>query len=98
VKDTKTTVIFYVGNEGSGDIKLANTPDNKGLVGNIELDGSLPVLGDFKLEVTTGPETNRPPELGNAEAWAEKPLDRTMYMSVQVPFQHVWKVKGNGCS
>ncbi|KAF8534679.1 glucosidase I [Trichophaea hybrida] len=92
-KDTKTTVVFYVGNEGAGDIRLANTPDIKGLVGNIKLDGSLPVLGDFKLEVTTGPATNRPPELGNAEAWAERPLDRTMYLSLRVPSQHVWKAK-----
>jgi mannosyl-oligosaccharide glucosidase len=94
-EDTKTTVFFYVGNEGAGEIKLLNEPDNLGLGGVIELQGSLPVLGDFKLEVTPGPKTNHAPELGHAVEWKEQPLDRSAYISVQVPPNLVWKAKGN---
>ncbi|KAA8895843.1 glycoside hydrolase [Sphaerosporella brunnea] len=92
-KDTKTTLIFYVGNQGKGSIQLANEPDVKGLVGDVQLDGKLPVLGDFNVKVTTGPATNLPPQLGNADAWAERPLERTMYSSTQVPGLHTWKTK-----
>ncbi|KAI5820097.1 glycoside hydrolase [Pyronema omphalodes] len=92
-EDTKTTVFFYVGNEGAGEIKLLNEPDNLGLGGVIELQGSLPVLGDFKLEVTPGPQTNRAPELGHAVEWKEQPLDRSAYASVQIPPNLVWKAK-----
>jgi mannosyl-oligosaccharide glucosidase len=64
------------------------------LVGDVQLEGKLPVLGDFTVEVTTGPKTNHPPELGNAEAWAERPLERSMYVSAQMPGSQAWKTKG----
>ena len=69
----------------------------KGLLGTVELEGSFPVLGDFKLEVTRGPKTNKPPRLGNADAWADRPLERTMYASVRVLSNLAWKVKGIQC-
>lgn len=97
-KDTKTTVMFYVANEGTkGSIELANEPDMKGLTGTVVLAGSLPVLGDFKLEVTRGPQTNQAPVMGNAKAWAERPLSRTMYASMQLLPNLAWKVKGIAC-
>ena len=98
-KDTKTTVVFYVANGNEeGVIKLVNKPDDKGLVGNVDFEGNLPVLGGFKLQVTTGPKTNRPPELGAPEAWAERPLSRTMYVSVQLSSEYVWRAKGKNHS
>ena len=91
--------MFYVANGNEeGVIKLVNKPDDKGLVGNVDFEGNLPVLGGFKLQVTTGPKTNRPPELGAPEAWAERPLSRTMYVSVQLPSEHVWRAKGKNHS
>lgn len=77
---------------------LTNSPNSKGLVGSVGLEGSLPVLGNFKLEVTTGPETNSPPLLVNTDEWAQRPLDRTMYMAGNLPKGQIWKAKGNESS
>ena len=76
-------------------MSLANEPDALGLEGTTELHGDLPGLGMFKLEVTTGPETNKAPAYGKPEAWADQPLDRTIYSSIHLPPQHTWKTKGN---
>lgn len=93
--DTRTTIFFYASAQDLNAISLANKPDPKGLKGNVVLDGQLPVLGKFKLEITTGPPTNTAPTTGVPEAWADRPLDRTMYVSGNVPKEHLWKSKGN---
>lgn len=91
-------MIFYLGTESFAGISLVNTPDSKGIEGIVELRGSLPQLGDFKVEVTPGPDTNQAPVMGNPDAWAEQPLDRSIYTSVIAPPADVWKAKGNRIS
>jgi mannosyl-oligosaccharide glucosidase len=93
-EDLKTMVVFYVGLEGFGSLNLANEPDEKGLEGTVTLEGSLAKLGDFKIDITTGPKTNKAPPATNKRLWAEKPLDRTLYHSFQVADDEVWKAKG----
>jgi mannosyl-oligosaccharide glucosidase len=86
--------VFYVGLEGFGSLGLTNEPDTKGLVGDVTLEGSAPKLGEFKIDITTGPKTNKPPGVGHEKYWKEKPLDRTQYSSMQVPVDELWKAKG----
>lgn len=73
---------------------MTNEPDEKGLEGDVTLQGSVPKLGEFKIDITAGPQTNRPPMSGSKKCWNEKPLDRTLYHSAQVPEAEVWKAKG----
>jgi len=89
-------VIFYVGLEGLGSLSLQNEPDERGLAGDVTLEGSIPKLGEFKIDITTGPSTNKPPKIGHEKYWNEKPLDRTSYHSLKVPAEDVWKAKGKG--
>ncbi|KAG0127972.1 glycoside hydrolase [Tuber indicum] len=91
--DLKTMVIFYVGLEGLGSLSLQNEPDERGLAGDVTLEGSMPELGEFKIDITTGPGTNKPPQVGHKKYWKEKPLDRTLYRSLKVPEEDVWKAK-----
>jgi mannosyl-oligosaccharide glucosidase len=82
-------VWFYSGVEGLGKMELVNEPDEMGLVGNVNLKGSIPRLGEFKLQITTGPKTNKNPTSGHT-----RPLDRTHYVSVEKPSKDVWRAKG----
>lgn len=92
--DLKTAIWFYVGLEGFGSVSLVNEPDESGLEGTVQLEGSIPRLGDFKIDVTSGPESNKAPRVIHPTYWAEKPLDRTLYHSVKVPEDQVWNAKG----
>lgn len=74
-----------------------NEPDEKGLEGTVQLEGSVPRLGDFKIDITPGPESNRPPQVVNPTYWTEKPLDRTLYHSVKASENQVWNAKGKIC-
>lgn len=85
---------FFVTAEGEGEIGLVNAPDPLGLAGPVVLEGQFPQLGEFKLEITEGPETNRCPQKVNQAAWAEQPLDRSVYASLKVPPKNIWQTKG----
>ncbi|KAI5803158.1 glycoside hydrolase [Geopyxis carbonaria] len=89
----KTTMVLNIGHGGLGSILLENEPDEKGLTGTVQLNGNLPQLGNFKVEITRGPESNHPPRQGVKSEWEHRPLDRTMYSSVKVPPNDVWKAK-----
>lgn len=65
----------------------------QGLEGDVTLNGQAPGLGEFKLTVTTGPETNQHP-LQVHEVSLSRPLDRTLYQSFQLKPEQVWKTKG----
>lgn len=86
--------MFYAALEGEGEVELADKSklDPEGLEGSVVLKGSTPDLGEFKLEITQGPETNQHPDMPDHEAINSK-LDRTLYRAAQVPESNIWRAK-----
>ena len=87
-----STVIFYAGMEGFGSLNVRNEDDELGIVGNLILDGSSQELGDFTMEITEGPESNKHPPPAHP-SYSEKPSDRTIVTSLQVQDDGMWQVK-----
>ena len=87
-----TTVIFYAAMEGFGSIGVANEEDDLGYEGTVTLEGQSNELGEFKIDITEGPKTNSHPPPSHA-AYRDKPLDRTMVASFQVPEEAIWQTK-----
>lgn len=87
-----TTVMFSVAMEGFGRISVQNEPDELGIQGDVEFEGSSDELGDFTIRVTEdeGKSAHPPPA---HESWANKPLDRSIVSSLQVPPENLWQVK-----
>lgn len=87
-----STVIFYAGMEGFGDLKVKNERDDLGIEGTVAMEGSSNELGEFILEITEGPEENVHPPATH-KSYAEKPLDRSIVTSLQVPEGNMWQAK-----
>lgn len=87
-----TTLVFYAAMEGFGSLEVANEIDELGYEGTVTFNGQTVELGDFKIDVTQGPGTNRHPPPTH-ESYEEKPLDRTMVASVDVPPDALWQAK-----
>lgn len=87
-----TTIVFYAGMEGFGTLGVKNEDDELGIEGNLVLEGSTTELGDFTLEVTEGPESNKHPPPTHP-SYAEKPSDRTIVASLRVQEENVWQAK-----
>lgn len=87
-----SAVIFYTAMEGFGSLEVANEKDDLGIEGTVTLNGQSTELGDFKIDVTEGPSTNMHPPATH-DSYAEKPLDRTMVSSFQVPEEAIWQTK-----
>ena len=87
-----TTVIFYGSMEGFGSLEIENEPDDLGYEGTVTMQGQTTELGDFKIDITTGPDSNRHPPVTH-KAYGSKPLDRTMVASFQVPEEAIWQTK-----
>jgi len=88
-----STVLFYAGMEGFGSLTVQNEPNDLGIEGTVRMEGSSNGLGDFTLEVTEGPQSNvHPPP--THPSYAEKPMDRSMVTSAQVPEGNIWQAKG----
>ena len=87
-----TTVIFYASMEGFGSLDVANEPDDLGFLDTVTLQGQTNELGNFKLDITTGPDTNAHPPATH-ETYGSKPLDRTIVASFQVPEEAIWQTK-----
>ena len=87
-----STVIFYAAMEGFGSLQVANERDELGIQGDVRLEGQSNELGNFTLDITRGPGTNQHPATSH-ESFAEKPLDRTMVASFQVPEEAIWQTK-----
>jgi mannosyl-oligosaccharide glucosidase len=87
----KTTVIWYNTLEGLGSLEVDGIEkDEPGSKGDVVLKGQTPELGDFEVTVTEGkgdhPQSEHP-------SYAEKPLDRTLVHSGQVPDEALWQIK-----
>lgn len=92
-----TSVVFYASLEGLGNLQVENAVENKlGLKGDVTLKGMTPDLGEFSINITPGPVSNKHPVFDHP-SYAEKPLDRTLVASLQSPLEHIWQVKGELC-
>ena len=87
-----TTVVFYAGMEGLGSLDVTNEPDDLGQEGTVTIAGQTIDLGEFKIDITKGPSTNIPMTRTH-ESWDQKPLDRTIVQSLQVPPEALWQAK-----
>ncbi len=87
-----TTILFYAGMEGFGRLNVKNEPSDLGIEGEVVMEGSSNELGGFTLQVTEGPDTNMHPPPTH-KSYAEKPMDRTMVSSMQVPEENIWQAK-----
>jgi mannosyl-oligosaccharide glucosidase len=85
-----TTVMFYGYMDGLGSLAIQNEPNELGVEGTVTMAGETAQLGKFKIDVTTGPGTNRHP-MPSHESYKEKPLDRTIVTSFQVPEDQLWQ-------
>ena len=87
-----STVLFYAGMEGFGSLSVQNDRDDRGVSGPVNMEGSSNELGDFKIQVTQGPSINSHPP-PNHKSYEEKPLDRSVVASLQVPDDAMWQAK-----
>ena len=90
--DLLTTVVFYASMEGLGTLAVENEPNPLGIEGVVTLNGASQELGDFKIEVTPGPDSNEHP-LTSGETLGSKDLDRTMVASLSFPEEALWQTK-----
>lgn len=90
--DLKSTVIFYATMEGLGSLEITNDNDPLGIEGIVTIKGYTTELGDFNIDITKGPESNvHPPP--THPSYDEKPLDRTLVSSFEVPEEAIWQTK-----
>lgn len=87
-----TTLVFYAGMDGLGSLEFANEQDELGQEGTVTLQGQTSDLGDFKIDITRGPDSNSAP-MRQHPSWDSKPLDRTMASSMEVPSEALWQAK-----
>lgn len=89
-----TSMVFYASLEGLGSLEVDNAIERQmGLGGDVKLKGMTPELGDYRITVTTGPESNSHPDFDHPSS-AEKPLDRPLVTSVETPPENLWQAKG----
>ncbi|RMD43454.1 hypothetical protein DV735_g1672, partial [Chaetothyriales sp. CBS 134920] len=85
---TVTSLFFYAGFEGLGELAWVDGQNEKE---TLTLKGQLSGLGEFTIDVTQPPDTERPYKIH--PSWDTKPLDRDLITSVQVPPEAVWQAK-----
>ena len=78
--------------EGLGELKIRNGPDDLGIDGTVVMQGSSNELDDFSLDITEGSTDNAHPPRTHA-SYDEKPSDRTIVTSLQVPDGNMWQAK-----
>ncbi|KAJ4340911.1 Processing alpha glucosidase I [Didymella glomerata] len=89
--DMPTTVIWYNTLEGLGSLEVDQpNRDETGIPGDVVFKGQTTELGDFEVRVTEGqgehPRFDHP-------SYDDKPLDRTLVHSGQVPDDALWQIK-----
>lgn len=90
--DLSTSIFFYAGVEGVGRLSVENEPDPLGFESDVKLSGESIGLGDFSLDITSGPESNRHP-YHTHPSYQAKPLDRSRVSSFPLPQEHLWKLR-----
>ena len=87
-----TSVVFYASMEGLGSLAVQNEPDPLGFEDVVTLGGNSQELGDFKIDITPGPKSNKHPAATD-KSLGDKPLDRTIVASMTVQEEALWQVK-----
>lgn len=87
-----TTVVFYAGLEGQGDLDLVNQIKSTGLEGDVILKGNSPELGYFSINMTENKGVNRHPDSKHVFE-IKRPARNTHYASLTVPDENVWMAK-----
>lgn len=90
--DQPTSLLFYAAMEGSGSIEVGSEPEELGYTDDVRLAGAAPGLGEFKIDVTRGPASNKYPEKTHP-SYDDKPLDRTMVSSLKTEPSILWQAK-----
>ncbi|KAF1923812.1 glycoside hydrolase family 63 protein [Didymella exigua CBS 183.55] len=89
--DLKTTVVWYHTLEGLGSVAVADANSAEtGIPGDVVFAGHTPELGDFEVRVTEG--RGEHPRFEHASS-DDKPLDRTLVHSAQLPEDALWQAK-----
>ncbi|PSN70759.1 glucosidase I [Corynespora cassiicola Philippines] len=88
--DLRTTVIWYNTLEGLGSLEAEGDAEETGAEGDVVLKGQTAELGDFEVRITEGKGEHPRP---NHPSYDEKPLDRTLVQSAQVPTDALWQTK-----
>jgi mannosyl-oligosaccharide glucosidase len=83
-----TTLVFYAGMEGLGQLKFEDTSDHDGIV---MLHGETNDLGEFGI-VFTDPVENDTPAKAHPY-WDTKPVDKPLIGSAQIPQDAIWQAK-----
>ncbi|BFZ62363.1 Processing alpha glucosidase I [Saitoella coloradoensis] len=91
-EDVRTTLIFYTGLEGQGQLHLDSDLETDGIEGTVLIGGKTPDLGDFKVEITDGPKTNVHPVI-NHDAASEKDIHKTQYLGANLMEDTLWRAK-----
>lgn len=84
-----TTLLFYAGMEGIGELGFAHEPQEQGIAGPVTIHGNTGELGDFDIEIVDGPNNKMPYRLH--PSWDEKHLDVTLTQSFMAPVDQVWR-------
>lgn len=84
-----TTVLFYAGMEGLGELGFTHRPEKNGVQGPVTIHGSTAELGGFDMEIVDGPDNKLPYKVH--PSWDSKPLDVTLTQSFLVPPDQVWR-------
>ncbi|KAL3427010.1 mannosyl oligosaccharide glucosidase [Phlyctema vagabunda] len=89
-ENLKTSVVFYAGLEGFGSLEVEGDDMPLGYEDEVHLKGESEGLGEYRLTITKGrgahPAASHP-------SYADKPLDRTIVHSVDVPPEALWQTK-----
>lgn len=89
--NTVTTILFYAGLEGLGELGFVNKQEEMGHSGIMTLHGYTNELGSFDIDITDGPNNDRPYKIH--PSWDEKPMDKTLAQSFMVPPDQIWRGK-----
>ncbi|KAI5287291.1 Processing alpha glucosidase I, partial [Ascosphaera atra] len=85
-----STVIFVATMEGDGKMRLETPVQPEGYEGDVNFAGATPELGDFKLDVTRGPESNEHP-VHDHPSYQDKPLNKSFVSSMLTPVDVLWQ-------
>ena len=90
-RDQKTTVIFYVTQEGeNSELQALEGEDDKGYEGDVTLKGHSEALGNYKLVVTKG--TGTQPK-SDHDVSAFRGPGQTVVQSLTYPDEFIWQAK-----
>lgn len=89
--NVRSTVVWYNTLEGLGSLEVDGADvEEPGFKGHVTLKGQTPELGEFDITITEG--KGKHPVTGHP-SYDDKPLDRTLVHSGQVPEEALWQTK-----